>query len=77
MYQGNSFFVQLENIYKQINGVVMWNLLGLVRANIFMVELECSLFSTMSNILVNWYRYVDDTIVFSKDNQINKVHVEL
>ena len=64
-------------IYKQIDGVVMGNPLGPVIANIFMVELECTLVPTMSDILVNWYCYVDDIIVFVKDDQINKVLEEL
>ena len=64
-------------IYKQIDGVVMGNPLGPVIANIFMVELECTLVPTMSDILVNWYRYVDDTIVFVKNDQISKVVEEL
>ena len=64
-------------IYKQIDGVVMGNPLGPVLANIFMVELETKEVPKMSNILLNWYRYVDDTIVFVKEGKIKKVIDEL
>ena len=62
-----------EKMYKQINGVVMGNPLGPVIANIFMVELENKEVPAMSSILTNWYRYVDDTIAFVKEDQINNV----
>ena len=56
-------------LYKQVDGVVMGNPL----ANIFIVELETNKVPTLSNMLTNWYRYVDDTIAFVKENQINNV----
>ena len=38
-----------------------------------MVELETNKVPTLSNMLTNWHRYVDDTIAFVKENQINNV----
>ena len=38
-----------------------------------MVELETNKVPTLSNMLTNCYRYVDDTIAFVKENQINNV----
>ena len=60
-------------MYKQIDGVVMGNPLGPVIANIFMVEMENNKVPMMSNLLTMWYRYVDDTIAFVKEDQINNI----
>ena len=66
-----------QKIYQQIDGVVMGNPLGPVLANIFMVELENTKVPAMSNIIINWNRYVDDTIAFVKEDQIKTVLKEL
>ena len=55
----------------------MGNPLGAVIANIFMVELENSLVPTLSDVLVKWQRYVDDTIAFVKDGEVNNVLIVL
>ena len=47
--------------------------LGPVLANIFMVELEQLLIPTLSNKILFWKRYVDDTICFIKKDSINYV----
>ena len=60
-------------IYKQNDGVCMGNPLGPVIANIFMVELECSLVPTLNDILPVWTRYVDDTFTFVKKGQLDHV----
>ena len=60
-------------IYKQVDGVVMGNPLGPVIANIFMVELENKEVPALSNSLQSWYRYVDDTIAFVKEDQIENI----
>ena len=62
-----------NKMYKQVDGVVMGNPLGPVIANIFMVELENIKVPTMSNMLTKWHRYVDDTIAFVKEDQIENV----
>ena len=66
-----------EKMYKQVDGVVMGNPLGPVIANIFMVELENNKVPAMSHMLTTWYRYVDDTISFVKEDQINNVVTSL
>ena len=66
-------FAYNGKMYKQVDGVVMGNPLGPVIANIFMVELENSIVPAMSDILTTWYRYVDDTIAFVKEDQINNI----
>ena len=60
-------------MYKQVDGVVMGNPLGPVIANIFMVELENSKVPTLSSMLKKWMRYVDDTVSFVKEDQIENV----
>ena len=59
--------------YKQNDGVCMGNPLGPVIANIFMVELECSLVPTLSDVLPEWIRYVDDTFTFVKKGKLDTV----
>ena len=46
---------------------------GPVLANIFMVELERNIIPTLSNDILLWKRYVDDTICFIKLISVNKV----
>ena len=49
----------------------MVSLLGTVLANIFMVELEQSIITTLSKDISLWKRYVDDTICFLNSNHIS------
>ena len=49
----------------------MGNPLGPVIANIFIVELECSLVPTLSDVLPEWIRYVDDTFTFVKKGKLS------
>ena len=54
--------VTLNNkTYLQVDGVAMGSPLGLVLANIFMVELERNIIPTLSNDISLWKRYVDDS----------------
>ena len=62
-----------NKIYKQNDGVCMGNPLGPVIANIFMVELECTLVPTLDTVLPKWIRYVDDTFTFVKKGELDKV----
>ena len=62
-----------DKMYKQVDSVVMRNPLGPVIANIFMVELENQKVPTMPNVLSKWQHYVDDTIAFVKEDQVNNV----
>ena len=66
-----------NKIYKQTDGVCMGNPLGPVIANIFMVELESKIVPTISDIMPEWIRYVDDTLTFVKRGELNKVLTEL
>ncbi|XP_057310566.1 uncharacterized protein LOC130648530 [Hydractinia symbiolongicarpus] len=63
--------------YKLVDGVAMGSPLGPVLANIFMVELEKEIVPKLENSVKFWKRYVDDTICFVKENQINNVLVTL
>ena len=51
----------------------MVSLLGTVLANIFMVELEQSIITTLSKDISLWKRYVDDAIYFVNSNRTSHV----
>ena len=51
----------------------MVSLLGPILANMFMVELEQNIISTLSKDISLWKRYVDDTICFVNSNRISHV----
>ena len=57
----------------QNDGVAMGSPLGPVLENIFMVELERTIISSLSDKIKLWKRYVDDTIAFVKTDEINNV----
>ena len=52
--------------YVQTHSVAMGSPLGPVLADIFMIELENSLLSSLTKYITFWKRYVDDTICFVK-----------
>ena len=56
--------------YVQTDGVAMCPPLGQVLSGIFMVELENTLVTTLSNHLMSWKRYVNDTNCFLKEDSI-------
>lgn len=62
----NVHFTFNGETYQQIDGVAMGSPLGPVIAGIFMVELENTLVPTLSDSLLFWKRYVDDTLCFVK-----------
>ena len=45
--------------------------LGPVVADIFIVELETGIFSTLGNIVLNWKRFVYDTIGYVENGSID------
>ena len=57
--------------YIHISSVAMVSPLGPVLSGIFMVELENNLINTLSEHLVCWERYVDDTICFIKNESVD------
>ena len=62
-----------NQVYKQNDGVCMGNPLGPVIANIFMVELECTLVPRMGDALTEWIRYVDDTFTFVRKGELQNI----
>ena len=69
----NAHFTLNKKTYLQVDGVAMGSSLGPVLANIFTVDLERNIIPTLSNNILLWKRYVDDTICFIKLTSINKV----
>ena len=67
----NAHFTLNNKTYFQVDGVAMGSPLGPVLANIFMVELERNIIPALSNDILLWKRYVDDTISFIKLTCIN------
>ena len=73
LYNKNAHFTLNNKTYLQVDGVAMGSPLGPVLANIFLVEFERNIIPTLSNDVLLWKRYVDDTICFIKLTSINKV----
>ena len=73
LYTKNAHFTINNKKYLQVDGVAMGSPPGPVLVNIFMVELEQNIIPTLSNDILLWKRYVDDTICFIKLTAINKV----
>ena len=63
-------FTLCGDSYIQTDGVAMGSPLGPVLSGIFMVELENTLVPTLTNHLICWKRYVDDTNCFINENSI-------
>ena len=57
-------------IYVQVEGVARVSPLGLVLANIFIIELEITLVPSLVNYLQKWKRFLDDTFVFVLTDKI-------
>ena len=68
----NVHFTLHGETYQQLDGVAMGSPLGPVIAGIFMVELENTLVTTLSDSLLFWRRYVDDTLCVVKKGVENK-----
>ena len=63
-------------LYEQLDGVSMGSSLGPVLANIIMTELENVVIRPLidSNVIKFYRRYVDDTLLLLKANDVDKVH---
>ena len=70
--KGVHFTFCSEN-YVQTDGFTMGSPLEPVLAGLFMVELENTLVTALSNHLMSWKRYVDDTNCFLKEDSIEHV----
>ena len=66
-----------SKVYRQKNGVAMGSPLGPVLANIFMVHLEQMMIPRLAGQMSSWYRYVDDTFTFIKEDDIDSVREAL
>ena len=62
----NVHFTFESRTYVQTDGVAMASPLGLVLADIVMIELENSLLPKLTKYITFWKRYLDDTISFVK-----------
>ena len=63
-----------DEIYQQVDGVMMGSPLGSLIANIFMCELENTLIPKLMDKVQHWTRYVDDTFVFVKPGTVDEIH---
>jgi hypothetical protein len=66
-----------NEMYKQVDGVMMGSPLGPLFANIFMCELENRVIPTLTGKICNWVRYVDDTFGLIKIGEEQHVQQEL
>ena len=66
LYTKNAHFTVENKTYLQVDGAAMGSPLGPFLANIFMVELGRNIIPTLSNEILLWKRYVDDTVCFIK-----------
>ena len=64
-------------IYIQVDGVAMGSPLGPVIANIFMVELERNILPTLTDYMLPWKRYVDDTLSWINIDYVDLVTEKL
>ena len=64
-----------EQLYEQIDGVCMGSSLGPTIANIIMTELEKDLLPKLieTGVIKSYIRYVDDTLVMIKSDEVEKV----
>ena len=69
----NVHFTYDNKVYQQNDGVDMGSPLGPVLSGIFMMELENSLISTLNESMILWRRFVDNTIILVKNDNITYV----
>ena len=69
----NVHFTFNNKIYRQTDGVAMGSPLGPVISGIFMVELERTVIPQLSDHMLPWKRYVDDTIAWINPDTVQIV----
>ena len=69
----NAHFSFYNSTYIQNDVTAIGFPLGLILANIFMVELERSVIPALASKLNNWGRHIDDTICYIKAGSIEYV----
>ena len=62
-----------NEIYTQIDGVAISSPLGSVVANIFMIELETTLVSTLEELAKKWRHFTDDRLEYVKNGSVGYV----
>ena len=71
-------YIQFKNqFYKQIFGVLMDSRISLTIANLVMETVETKTLQTFQNPPIMWKRYVDDTFVVIKKNNLETFHEHL
>ena len=73
----NVHFTFDNQVYHQNDGVAEGSPLQTIHAGIFMVELETWSISTLGNMILNWKRFVDDTIGYVKNGSIDIILLKL
>ena len=66
-----------NQVYQQNDGVAMGSPSGPVLTGIFMVELENWIILTLGNTVLNWKRFVDNTIGYVKNGSIDTILLKL
>ena len=66
-----------NQVYQQNDGLAMGSPSGPVLTGIFMVELENWIIPTLGNTVLNWKRFVDNTIGYVKNGSIDIILLKL
>ena len=66
----NTYIQSKNQFYKQIFGVPMGSLISVTIANLVMETVETKALQTFQNPPITWKRYVDDTFLVIKKNNL-------
>ena len=77
MYLDNIYTQFKNQFYKQIFGVPMGSPISVTIANLVMETVETKALKTFQNPPIMWKRYVDDTFVVIKKNNLETFHEHL
>ena len=71
-------YIQFKNqFYKQIFGVLLGSPISVTIANLVMETVETKALQTFQNSPIMWKRYVDDTFVVIKKNNLETFYEQL